>query len=123
MQKKGTPEERRECLRLDYSRLISFTHHDPDNQVAIPGRMAAIKDISEAGVLLETAEIFESGNQLDLDIAFEQEKIVRVQGEVVHVRKSAGGLYDVGVRFKKVKKSDRVYIKNFIEASEQTQGC
>lgn len=116
MQKGHSQDERRQHLRLDYSRLISFSHHDPSDNIEVPGKMAAVKDISEAGVLIETAEAFQLGTRLNLDIAFEQEKIVRVLGEVVHVRKSANGLNDVGVKFEKLKKGDKTFLKKFIDA-------
>ena len=114
MQKKANPEEKRQHLRLDYSRLISFTQYDSDNQMGIPGGMAAIKDLSESGILLQTAEAFALGNMLDLDIAFEEDKIIRAQGEVVHTRKTEEGLYYAGIKFTKIDESDLVYLKSFV---------
>lgn len=79
--------DKRQYLRLGYSRLISFTHYDPDSLVEIPGKLPAIHDLSEAGVFIESAVAFEPGNVIDLDIAFEQDKIILAQGEVVHCKK------------------------------------
>lgn len=116
MAKDSTPIEKRRHIRLDYSRLISFTLYADDSQVQVPGKMAAIKDVSEAGVLIQTAELLEAGDMLDLDIAFEQDKIVQTQGTVVHSRKAAEpGLYDTGVKFSKVNKDDLAYLKKFVE--------
>lgn len=116
MVKDSSPTEKRRHIRLDYSRLISFTHYADDSQVRIPGKMAAVKDVSEAGVLIQTAELLDAGDVLDLDIAFEQEKIVQTQGTVVHSRKAAEpGLFDTGVKFSKVEKDDLAYLKEFVE--------
>lgn len=120
MAKNSSPIEKRRHIRLDYSRLISFTHYADDSQVQIPGKMAAIKDVSEAGILIQTAELLESGDVLDLDIAFEQDKIVQTQGTVVHSRKAAEpGLFDTGVTFSKIDKADLAYLKKFVELKRQ----
>jgi len=71
--------EQRRYLRLGYSRLISFTHYDPDSLVEIPGEMATVHDLSESGILIESSVVFEPGNVIDLDIAFEQDKIILAQ--------------------------------------------
>ena len=119
MENKEASREKRRHLRLDYSRLISFTHYDRENDIEIPGRMAAVQDLSESGILIQTAESFEPGNMLDLNIAFEQEKIIRAQGEVVHNRKSKEGLNYTGIKFTKIDKNDFEYLKNFVENRNQ----
>lgn len=123
MRKKDIPpEEKRQYLRLDYSRLISFTHYDPENLVEIPGKMAAVKDLSESGILIETAESFEPGNVLDLDIAFEQDRIIPAQGEVVHSRKTEQGLHTTGIKFNKIEEEDLDYLRNFVESQNKQKG-
>jgi len=116
MEGKGISSEKRRHLRFDYSRLISFTHYDPANDVEIPGRMAAVHDLSESGILIQTAEQLEPGNILDLDIAFEQEKIIRAQGEVVHQRKGGKGLSYTGIKFTKIDAADLEYLKAFVDS-------
>ena len=83
--------------------------------------MAAVHDLSESGILIQTAESFEPGNLLDLDIAFEQDKIINAQGEVVHNRKTKEGLYYTGIKFTKIDQKDLDYLKNFVESKKQSQ--
>jgi c-di-GMP-binding flagellar brake protein YcgR len=108
--------EKRQYLRLGYSRLISFTHYDPDSLVEIPGKMAAVQDLSESGVLIESAVAFEPGNVIDLDIAFEQDKIILAQGEVVHCKKTRKGLYRTGIKFLRVDGDHLSYLKKFLNS-------
>jgi len=115
MEGKEMSEDKRRHLRFDYSRLISFTHYDPANDIEIPGRMAAVHDLSESGILIQTAENLEPGNILDLDIAFEQEKIIRAQGEVVHQRKGGEGLTYTGIKFTRIDEADIEYLKAFVD--------
>ena len=108
--------EKRHYLRLDYSRLISFTHYDPDSLVEIPGKMAAVHDLSESGVLIESAVVFEPGNVIDLDIAFEQDKIIPAQGEVVHCEKTGKNLYRSGIKFLRIEDKNLAYLKKFLDS-------
>jgi len=121
LSKKNSVEQRL-YLRLGYSRLISFTHYDPDSLVEIPGKMAAIHDLSESGVLIESAVAFEPGNVVDLDIAFEQDKIILAQGEVVHCKKTRKGLYSTGIKFLRIDDDAHLaYLKKFLDSQiEQT---
>ena len=113
--------EQRQYLRLGYSRLISFTHYDPDSLVEIPGKMAAVHDLSESGVLIESSVAFEPGNVIDLDIAFEQDKIILAQGEVVHCKKTGKGLYRTGIKFLRIEGGQLAYLKKFLDNQiEQT---
>jgi c-di-GMP-binding flagellar brake protein YcgR len=115
------PVEKRQYLRLGYSRLISFTHYDTDSLVEIPGKMAAVHDLSESGVLIESAVAFEPGNVIDLDIAFEQDKIILAQGEVVHCKKTKKGLYRTGIKFLRIEGGHLAYLKKFLNNQiEQT---
>ena len=111
---KEIPVEKRQYLRLGYSRLISFTHYDPDSLVEIPGKMAAVHDLSESGVLIESAVAFEPGQVVDLDIAFEQDKIILAQGEVVHCKKNRKGLYRTGIKFLRIENDQLEYLKKFL---------
>lgn len=115
MQTNDPKKEQRQHIRSDYSRLISFTHYDPKNDLEMPGKMAAIHDLSESGVLIQTAESFDPGDTVDLDIAFEQEKIISAEGEVVHRRKSPEGLYYTGIRFTKIDQKDLAYLRDFVK--------
>jgi|GEM_PF-1515913 len=122
LEDKEIPVEKRRYLRLEYSRLISFTHYDNESLVAIPGKMAAVKDLSEQGMLIETAEKLEPGNVLDLDIAFEQDKIIPTQAEVVHSRRVKKNIYHTGVKFLRIDEVDLIYLKNFLENQIKQKG-
>ena len=113
---KEIPIEQRQYLRLGYSRLISFTHYDPDSLVEIPGKMAAVHDLSESGVLIESAVAFEPGNVIDLDIAFEQDKIILAQGQVVHCKKTKESLYRTGIKFLRIDDEQLGYLKKFLDS-------
>jgi|LQYC01.1.fsa_nt_gi c-di-GMP-binding flagellar brake protein YcgR len=106
--------EKRQYLRLGYSRLISFTHYDPDSLVEIPGNMAAVHDLSQSGVLIESAVAFDPGNVIDLDMAFEQDKIILAQGEVVHCKKTGKNLYRAGIKFLRIEDEHLAYLKKFL---------
>ena len=106
--------EKRQFLRLGYSRLISFTHYDPDSLVEIPGNMAAVHDLSQSGVLIESAVAFEPGNVIDLDMAFEQDKIILAQGEVVHCKKTRKYLYRTGIKFLRIDEKELAYLRKFL---------
>ena len=96
------PGDKRKHLRLHYSRLISFVCYDQEGHVEMPEGMVAIKDLSQAGILVKTGVAFKPGDNLALDIAFEQEKIIPTYGEVVHSRKTADRLYEAGLKFTKI---------------------
>lgn len=113
---KEIPIEKRQYLRLGYSRLISFTHYDPESLVEIPGKMAAVHDVSESGILIKSSVAFEPGNVIDLDIAFEQDKIILAQGEVVHCEKTGKNLYRAGIKFLRIDNKDLSYLKKFIDS-------
>lgn len=108
-------QEKRQYLRLHYSRLISFVCYDADNHTERPAGMAAIKNLSEAGILIETGTGFEPGDKLDLDIAFEQDKIIPARGEIVHTKKGRKSISNVGIRFTKINKKDLKYLRRFLE--------
>jgi len=113
---KNIPVENRQYLRLGYSRLISFTHYDPESLVEIPGKMAAVHDLSESGVLIESSVAFEPGHVVDLDIAFEQDKIILAQGEVVHCKQTRKSLYRTGIKFLRIEKGQLEYLKKFLDS-------
>ena len=80
--KKKTSKEisiaKRQYLPLGYSWQIFFTHYDLDSLVEILGKMAAVQvhGPSVTGVLIESAVAFEFGNVSDLDMAFDEDKII-----------------------------------------------
>ena len=109
------PGDKRKHLRLHYSRLISFVRYDPEGYVEMPEGMAAIKDLSQAGILVETGVAFKPGDRIALDIAFEQEKVILTYGTVVHIRKTPDGLHEAGLRFTKIRPKDLAYLKGFVD--------
>lgn len=113
--KRTVTKENRKHLRLHYSRLISFIHYDARNNIKAPGSMAAVKDLSQTGILIETGSLFRKGDRLDMDIAFEQDTIIPAQGEVIHYKKTTGSLCKAGVKFTKIKKKDLTYLKGFVD--------
>jgi len=116
--KAGVKTEKRKHIRLHYSRLISFVHYNANNHLETPGGMAAVKDLSQAGVLVETGVAFSPGDKLEMDIAFEQEHIIAAQGEVIHIRKTNKTVYKAGVKFSKIKKKDLTYLRGFIDGQQ-----
>jgi len=111
--------EQRQYLRLGYSRLISFTHYDPDSLIEIPGKMAAVHDLSESGVLIESSVAFEPGHVVDLDIAFEQDKIILAQGEVVHCEKTRKSIYRTGIKFLRINEEELGYLRKFLDSQDK----
>ena len=81
--------------------------------------MAAVQDLSQSGILIQTAEKLEPGNIIDLDIAFEQDKIIRAQGEVVHNRQTGEGLTYTGIKFTKIDAGDIEYLKSFVSSQKE----
>jgi hypothetical protein len=109
------PGDKRKHLRLHYSRLISFVYYDRKGHLERPEGMAAIRDLSQAGILVETGVPFEPGDNLALDIAFEQERIIPTHGKIIHIRKTTDGLYEAGLRFTKIRPKDLAYLKGFVD--------
>ena len=107
--------EKRKYLRLHYSRLISFIYYGAKNRVEMPGGMAAVKNLSETGIMIETGVGFKVGDKLDLAIAFEQDKIIQAFGEVIHIRELNPAIYNAGVRFTKIGKKEFTYLKGFVD--------
>jgi hypothetical protein len=78
-----------------------------------------VHDLSEAGVLIESAVAFEPGNVIDLDIAFEQDKIILAQGEVVHCKQTRERLFRTGIKFLRINNEDEAhiaYLKKFLDS-------
>ena len=110
------PGDKRKHLRLHYSRLISFVRYDREGRVETPEGLAAIRNLSQAGILVETGGVsLKPGDSIALDIAFEQEKIIPTYGTVVHIRKTADGLHEAGLRFTKIRQKDLAYLEGFVD--------
>lgn len=97
--------ERRRAPRRPLLYLTTFTPAQAGEPSDIVG-LGRTRDVSQAGLRLETDRGLSQGAVVDLDIAIE-ERIVHAEGEVVHVQAEKDGLYSIGIRFTSISPGDR----------------
>ena len=81
-----------------------------------PGRNLRIADISVTGALLETFGEIPEGQLLDLDLALENGRLVRVSAKVVRIQHPQWGrVGGVGVQFVRLDGEARSILEEFLE--------
>ena len=88
---------RRKHGRVETSNLISYESVDKDGEIVF-NSMGKALNVSRSGILLETAHLIEaeyvSLSTVDLD-----NKLIKLQGQLIYCRKTDSGLYQAGIRF------------------------
>lgn len=104
--------------RLETLNLVSLSHRDPDGNVdlEIVGRTL---DLSEGGILLECSQPVPSENKEVEVIIGIREHVIKVAGEIVHMRKLDDENIGLGIAFKDLSASDARIINEFMSEDEE----
>jgi len=89
--------DQRKHPRVPTSNLISFKLYD-DNGNLLNLSMARTLNISQSGILIETAHIMATG-RISLMSAGAQDELVKIKGRVVYSRENGVGMYETGISF------------------------
>lgn len=112
--------ERRQGGRHTTLNLLEYDILSPDGLVVGMG-MARTVNISGTGLLLETGQFFESGQQLRITLGLSN-KLVKLVGKVVHSRPVNDDLCNTGVMFVEFREADRqIYQAYFEEISASAE--
>jgi len=103
--------------RLETLNLVSLSHKDPDGRVdlEIVGRTL---DLSEGGILLECSQPVPSENREVEVILGIREHVIKVKGDIVHMRELEEGNVGLGIAFKDLSAEDARIITGFMSEDE-----
>lgn len=104
--------------RLESLNLVSLSHKDPDGRVdlEIVGRTL---DLSEGGILLECSKPVPSENREVEVILGIREHVIKVIGEIVHMRDLDDENTGLGIAFKNLSADDARIITDFMNEEEE----
>lgn len=99
--------------RLETLNLVSLSHKDPNGRVdlEIVGRTL---DLSEGGILLECSQAVPSENREVEVILGIREYVIKVKGEIVHMRDLEDENIGLGIAFKDLSEEDARIITSFM---------
>jgi hypothetical protein len=93
-------KEKREYPRLKALYLLSYVKKDGDLQKSAVS-MARTLDMSPAGAGLEVYHPIEKDSTVEIEVAI-KEKVIILEGKVIHVQKTLNGNFFVGIRFNSI---------------------
>lgn len=104
--------------RLETLNLVSLSHKDPDGRVdlEIVGRTL---DLSEGGILLECSQPVPSENKEVEVVLGIREHVIKVVGEIVHMRELEDDNVGLGIAFKNLSDDDARIINDFMNEDEE----
>jgi Tfp pilus assembly protein PilZ len=76
--------------------------------------MARTLNVSGGGLLLETNTPFEPGQEIAVNLGFEEE-LVEVVGKVVHCKPSGDGMYATGIQFENLDGQGSTVLATYLE--------
>ena len=99
--------------RLETLNLVSLSHKDPDGHtdLEIVGRTL---DLSEGGILLECSQAVPSENREVEVILGIREHVIKVKGDIVHMRDLEDENIGLGIAFKDLSEEDARIITSFM---------
>jgi hypothetical protein len=103
---------------LETLNLASLSHKDPDGRIdlEIVGRTL---DLSEGGMLLECSQTVPSENKEVEVILGIREHVIKVKGEIVHMRDLEDENIGLGIAFMDLSADDALVITNFMNEDEE----
>ena len=104
--------DQRKHPRVPTSNLISFKLYD-DNGKLLNQSMARTLNISQSGILIETAHIMATG-RISLMSAGAQDELVKIKGRVVYSRENGIGMYETGIRFEGSEKENIAFAEKLV---------
>ena len=104
--------------RLETLNLASLSHKDSDGRIdlEIVGRTL---DLSEGGMLLECSQTVPSENKEVEVILGIREHVIKVKGEIVHMRDLEDENIGLGIAFKDLSEDDAQIISGFMNEDEE----
>jgi len=75
--------------------------------------MARTLNISQSGILIETAHIMAT-ERISLMSAGAQDELVKIKGRVVYSRENGIGMYETGIRFEGSEKENIAFAKKLV---------
>lgn len=112
--------EKRKYPRVKMHNLISYVCIDEDRRPT-KRLMGIALDISQGGLLLETAQQVETGNGI-LITADELDRIVEVNGKAVYCRETGSGKFNVGITFQGSHDENIHFVKCMVRAKYYRRG-
>lgn len=107
-----TLERRRHC-RVDAINLLNFSCFDAADRMVEQG-MGRTLNVSESGILLETAVPMDLDAVVYVTVAFDDE-LVDVKGRVVRCKESADKSFEMGITFIDIDEKRLHFIKEYIK--------
>jgi hypothetical protein len=103
--------------RLETLNLVSLSHKDQNGHVdlEIVGRTL---DLSEGGILLECSQAVPSENKEVEVILGIREHVIKVKGEIVHMRDLEDGNIGLGIAFRDLSADNARIINGFMSEDE-----
>lgn len=103
--------------RLETVNLVSLSHKDPDGRIdlEIVGRTL---DLSEGGILLECSQALPSENKEVEVILGIREHVIKVKGEIVHMRDLDNDYVGLGIAFQDLSEEAARIITGFMGEDE-----
>ncbi len=104
--------------RLETLNLVSLSHKDQDGHVdlEIVGRTL---DLSEGGILLECSQAVPSENKEVEVILGIREHVIKVKGEIVHMRDLEDDNIGLGIAFRDLSADNARIINGFMSEDEE----
>lgn len=104
--------------RLETLNLVSLSHKDQDGHVdlEIVGRTL---DLSEGGILLECSQAVPSENKEVEVILGIREHVIKVKGEIVHMRDLEDDNIGLGIAFRDLSADNALIINGFMSEDEE----
>ena len=105
--------DRRKFPRIKTSNLISHVTIDESGRWISQGMSRAL-DISQSGIMLETAYPLESGilSMMTVDV---NNNLIEIQGELIYCHRSDSAMYHSGIRFFGTNDQVTQFITNIIK--------
>jgi hypothetical protein len=104
--------DQRKHPRVQTSNLISFKLYD-DNGKLLNQSMARALNISQSGILIETAHIITT-ERISLMSAGARDELVKIKGCVVYSRENGIGMYETGISFEGSEKENVAFAKKLV---------
>lgn len=104
--------------RLESVNLVSLSHKDSDGRVDME-TVGRTLDLSEGGILVECSQAVPSENrEVDVILGI-KENVVRVKGEIVHMRDLEDKNVGLGIAFRNLSEEDAQVITGFMREDEE----
>lgn len=106
---KGT---KREHLRALLNKKVAVNHQGVEYELYA-------ETLSEGGIYIRKKDPFPVGSDVEVTLPLKDESLVRLKGEVVHIKEFSGGefksLPGMGIRFKEIADDQIEVLRNYIE--------